>query len=266
MAVGANNSNVQVINSLWTGVVPMRIVAINPTQDEMKTMGMNAQKEPEYKTQVDAKDNVPAHTKFRIDLYLQNDQNKIKAKLSIWLEATPRVSQKGSNQYINNKGQYAYPKKGETQINYDWFSKDGLREAYIGEDTLIDFTKAWLNVDFNSNCSYDTIAKMVEGDISELVSYWKQFKGNEVRVLLGVVEKDNKHYQAVYSKYFGRYTQLNFDGFRTSLEGEYGAFKGADYQDDLHLRPYEGKAEAPSDKPHVPITPGTPNRTGGYNF
>lgn len=263
MAVGANDSNKQVLNSLWTGVAAMRIVAINPTQDEMKSMGMNANKEPEYKTQSDK-----GHTKFRIDLYLYNDQYKIKAKLSIWLEAAQRVSKGGATQFINNKGQFAYPKKGETEIKYDWFSTDGIRPAWIGEDTLIDFTKAWLNVDFNSNCSYDTIAKMVEGDLTELNAYWKQFKNNEIRVLLGVVEKDGKHYQAVYSKYFGRYTQLDFSGFKKALEGEYGAFKDADYQDDLHLRQYEGKSDVKSDKPNAPALPAgmAKSGTGGYNF
>lgn len=257
MAVGSNDSNKQVVGALWTGIAAMKVVAINPTMDEMKAMGMNPQKEPEYKSTNDA-----GKTKLRIDFYLANTINKIRAKASIWMEAQERKSQGGASQFINAKGQVAFPKKGETSISYDWFSQEGIRPAYIGEETLISFIKAWANVDSASNCSFDTIAKIVEGDLTEIVALWKTIPNNEVRVLLGV--KDGK-YQDVYTKYFARFTQVSFEGWKNTLEGQYGEFKNADYQDDLHLKPYQGTGIVPTDKPSS-LPPVVTGATGGYKF
>ena len=103
------------------------------------------------------------------------------------------------------------------------------RKAYTGEETLINFVKAWANVATGDNVSFDTISSIVTGDITEVNSLVKALKGNQVRVLIGV--KDDK-YQQVYTKYFGRVKPQRDDLFVKALNDDYGSFN-ADFNADL---------------------------------
>jgi hypothetical protein len=251
MSIAHNSSNEQVSTErkLYTGVTNFKVTAVNPTMDEMKALGMNPKNDPSYFTQVEGE-----NKKLRIDLYIQankdtNELNaEIKTKISFWLENAVRTNKDGNkSQFINKKGQVAWPKGTEETPTYEWYSKEGLRKAYIGEEFLIPFIQAWANVKQDDNCGLDTITKIVEGDVTELKTLVEVLKSNAVRVLLGV--KDGQ-YQSVYTKFFDRPYNRSLSKFQKALEGEYGAFKDCDYQDDLHLREYLGgdmAGSAPTD-------------------
>lgn len=254
MSIGANDSGKQILGSLWTGVANMAVIAINPTMEQLKAMGRNPQKEPEYKSE-----NSNHKSKVRIDFYLYNAINKINAKASFWLEDEPRTNKdKTGFEWINKFGSTAWG-KGESSPAYDWFKLDGARKAYIGEDTLISFIKSWANVDPKDACGLDTISKILTGDITELQTLFKSIPKNEVQILLGVKDK----YQDVYTKYFDRPYRKGFDAWKKALEKDYGEFK-SDYQHDLHLRPFEGNSQMSTDTPTDvgAMTAGKP----AYNF
>ena len=39
---------------------------------------------------------------------------------------------------------------------YEWFKNEGVRRAYVGEETLINFMKAWANIGNDGECAFDT--------------------------------------------------------------------------------------------------------------
>ena len=90
-----------------------------------------------------------------------------------------------------------------------------------GEETLINFVKQWANVANGDEAYFESIAKIVKGDITEVKALVKLLENNEVRLLVGV--KDGK-YQTVYTKVFGRVRPQRDDLFVKNLNDDYGAF------------------------------------------
>lgn len=259
MPIKVNDSSTPVLGSLWSGIANMQVVILNPSMEQMKVMGMNPQKEPEYVTNKE-KDGA-SWKSLRLDFYVINAAHKIKTKVTLWLEDKERTNKDGNKfQYIDKFGNVAWPKGSDTEPNYTWFDKASMRKAYIGEDPLMNFVKAWANADPKAENTLD-IAKMFKGDLSELSGLVKLIEKNEVQCLLGV--RDGK-YQDVYTKHFDRPYRKNFDTWRKALEGEYGEFK-SDYQNDLNLKPYSGNSQVTTDNPstlgNAPATGGNP-----YNF
>ena len=137
---------------------------------------------------------------------------------------------------------------------YDWWKSEGQRRGYKGEVKLMKFVQAWANVAGGGMISFDTIDKIVKGDITEVKQLVDALKNNEVRILLGV--KDGK-YQDVYMNYFGRVNPLRDDHFVKPLNDDYTLFK-ADYNPTLEYGEYIPKVQttiqADADVPVVTIT------------
>ena len=77
------------------------------------------------------------------------------------------------------------------------------------------------NVANGDEVSFDSIAKIVKGDVTEVKALVKLLENNEVRLLIGV--KDGK-YQTVYTKVFGRVKPQRDDIFVKNLNDDYGTF------------------------------------------
>jgi hypothetical protein len=272
MSIGANSSDKQVVgSSLYTGLHNVKVVAINPSMEELKAMGINATKEPEYKTEEQVKDadgNITGkYSKIRVDFYFTSGTPGINlsktTKLSCWLEDRVRVNKDGNKEeWINKFGGSTWGKSIDVAPEYDWLSKEGLRKAYVGEVDLVNFVKSWANVDPKDQATFDNVSAIANGNITEILSLFNAIKLNQVKVLLGV--KEGK-YQTVYTKYFDRAYRNTFTGWKKSLDSEYGEFKGADYQSDLTFKQYTGSAAVGSDNPTLLDAPaGVP--AGGYKF
>ena len=250
MAIDSNKSDKAVIadRKLFTGLANFNVVAVNPSMDELKAMKINAQKEPEYVTMVDAKENVPAHKKIRLDFYLATLSPEIRTKMSIWIEDTPRVNKAGDkNEWINKFASSCWSAIG-TEPGYDWFKKEGHHIARIGEVQLHQFLLAWANVASGKTCQLETMSKIADGDVKELKDLVVALKENFVKVLLGVTEGQNgERYQAVYTGHFGRSYQTPA-GFVKALSQQGGEFK-ADYGDSLDLKTYSYKLSEPDKAP-----------------
>jgi hypothetical protein len=239
MAIATNKSEEDVVGgiNLYYGIAPMQVVAINPTLDELNSLGVNTKRDPEYAIELSGE----KYTK--LSFWVRHASPDITTRVEILMKDTPRTSKDGSKfMWVNNRGQITWCEDNPSS-KYDWFKAEGERKAYSGEDVLLNFIKAWGNVSSNGDCYLETIDKIVKGDVTELKKLVDALQDNRVRILLGV--KDGK-YQQTYTKHFGRLKPQRNDMFTKELNSDYGGFNSA-YPEDLRLAPYTEKLVAPSE-------------------
>ena len=242
MAIQSNNSEEVVAGggiTLYTGIAPVSVVAINPNLSELVELGINLKNEPEYKVTL----NEEEYTKMTFWVRSDVPGLSFTTRFEILMQDKIRTSKDGAKfMWSNNIGQTTWSADVPA---YDWWKNpDKTRKAYVGEDTLISFVKAWANVANGGEVSFDTIDKIVKGDMKEMQEYVKILKDNKLRVLVGV--KDGK-YQTVYNRHFGRLKPLRDDLFIKALNEDYGSFN-AEYNKDLKLQVYSPtmiEADAP---------------------
>jgi hypothetical protein len=238
MAIASNNSEMAVAASsqLYSGIFSFQVVAVNPNLAELKDLGINAQKEPEYKI------SIQNETYNKIVFWVKSDSPAFTTKFEVLVQPNTRANKDGNKfLHINNIGQITWSSDIPT---YDWWKNpDQTRKAFVGEDTLINFTKAWANVATGGEVSFDTIEAIVNGDVAELKEYVKVLGDNRLRLLVGV--KDEK-YQVIYNKHFGRMKPVRDDLFIKSLNDDYGSFN-ADYNTDLKPQVYSPTLVAADD-------------------
>ena len=220
MAIQSNASTEEVVGGmkLYSGLTNVRVIAVNPTMAELHAMDINVKQEPNYTVEFSGE----AYNK--IVFWLANDDGNF--KLEILMQNKPKVSQTGKHQWMNAIGQSTW---SEDAPSYEWWKTAGQRKAYTGEETLINFVKAWANVASGDEVTFDTMPAIANGDLSEIKELVKALSNNEARVLIGV--KDDK-YQQVYTKYFGRVKPQRDDFFVKALNDDYGSFN-ADFNADL---------------------------------
>lgn len=257
MAITGNDSNKEVVRSgaRYTGLGNVSVVGLNPSLEEIQKSNPQAIKEPEYLTDGsdEAKDNKPAQhfKKHMLRFTVYHAPTKTFAPLTFWLESRTRWNLAGNKvEWINKYGNTAWSPDENTVPEYDWFKKDGVRVALNGEKTLTDFIKAWANVGEEDQGCLDDPMAIAKGDLTELKGLIKNLPNNQVTVLFGVnkVEKDGKtsYYQQIYSLFFSRVSDKGAASkWVSQLEGQYGAFKNADWQNDLTFKPYVPKISAP---------------------
>ena len=232
MAIQSNNSE-EVVSTggitLYTGVAPVSVVAVNPNLSELSELGINLKTEPEYKVTLNEED----YNKLVFWLKSEVSGLSFTTRFEILMQSKHRASKDGSKfMWANNIGQTTWSADVPA---YDWWkNQDKTRKAYVGEDTLINFTKAWANVAAGGEISFDTIDAIAQGDVKELQEYVNVLSANKLRVLVGV--KDGK-YQAVYNRHFGRLKPMRDDMFIKALNEDYGSFN-AEYNKDLKLQVY----------------------------
>ena len=230
MAIQSNASTEEVVGGLKTfsGLTNVNVIAVNPTMAELHAMDINVKQEPNYDI------SFSDQNYKKIVFWVANDDGNF--KLEILMNNTHKVSQSGKNQWINNIGQSTWSEDAPT---YEWWKTEGQRKAYTGEETLINFTKAWANVASGDDVSFTTIDAIVNGDVAEIKALITALSGNQVRVLIGV--KDDK-YQQIYTKYFGRVKPQRDDLFVKALNDDYGSFN-ADFNADLKWGPHTSTAD-----------------------
>ncbi len=245
MAIQSNSSDVEVVGGgipLFTGIAPVRVVAINPTLGELAAIGVNMQNEPTYLNA-----NVGGDTYNKLAFWLQNEEHNFLSRMEILVKPEEKVSRNGDKkQWVNKFGQVAYSAIDTPASNaYEWFKADGVRPAYVGEETLINFVKAWANVPNDGECTFSTISSIMAGDVAEIKQLITTLKDNKLRVLLGV--KSGK-YQQVYMKHFGRLKPKNDSYFVRALNQDYGSFN-AEYNADLKLQSYSPEVVESNETP-----------------
>lgn len=226
MAIKSNQSTEEVVGGgiqLYSGLSNFNVIAVNPTLDELHELGIMLKSEPNYYVEFSGKEY------FKLTFWIKNED--LTTRFEILMNGNPRVSQSGKNQWLNNAGQSTWSNDAPT---YDWWKTEGTRHAFTGEETLINFAKAWANVANGDDVYFESIGKIVKGDVAEVKALAKVLAGNQVRLLIGV--KDGK-YQSVYTKVFGRIKPERDDLFIKNLNDEYGTFN-AEFDTTLAWGPF----------------------------
>ena len=183
MAIKSNDSNVEVSGGgvkLYSGLGNFKVIAVNPTMAELHDLGIMVKQDPNYFVDLNGTEY------FKLTFWIKNAD--LTTRFDILMNGSERVSQTGKNQWINSIGQSTW---SDGEPEYDWFKKEGLRKALTGEETLINFVKQWANVANGDEAYFDSIAKIVKGDVTEVKALVKLLENNEVRLLIGV--KDGKY-------------------------------------------------------------------------
>ena len=226
MAIKSNQSTEEVVGGgiqLYSGLSNFNVIAVNPTLDELHELGIMLKSEPNYYVEFSGEEY------FKLTFWIKNED--LTTRFEILMNSNPRVSQSGKHQWLNNAGQSTWSNNAPT---YDWWKTEGSRHAFTGEETLISFAKAWANVANGDDVYFESIDKIVKGDVAEVKALAKVLSGNQIRLLIGV--KDGK-YQSVYTKVFGRIKPERDDLFVKNLNDEYGTFN-AEFDTTLAWGPF----------------------------
>jgi len=222
MAIASNSSEQEVKVgggvTLYVGIAPVQVVAVNPNLQELNALGIQAKQEPEY-----IGVNIGGDTFNKITFWVKCHEPEFLTRFDILVKPESKVSKSGKIQWVNNIGQFAYAESKASET-YDWFKADGERKAFEGEETLVEFIRAYANVSAGGNCALETPKQIAAGDVKELKELIKVLTDNRVRVLLGVKDSNGKNYQQVYTKHFGRLKPFRKDLFVKELNSEYGNF------------------------------------------
>jgi hypothetical protein len=266
MAIGVRDSNENVTGGrkLYTGATFVKVVAINPTVQEMHAqLGFE---EPKAPTPYVDKDDT-GNDRIRIDVWVKNDD--ILQKEAFFIARKDVTSSSGKVQFVNNYAQFCYadPQEGP---QYEWFSKEGLRKAYNGEEQFIEFVRAWVNHKGGKKGEqlyFDNWNALFTGNFNELKQLVSLTNDpskpapNMVGVLMGVrkvdVEGTERMYQSMYRRKFVRTYQSLSVEFQKALAEEYGEFK-SDYQKDLTWKEYDPSAITVPTGAESPSTATTP--------
>jgi hypothetical protein len=215
----------------YIGVASVGVLAVNPSKAELeKLYGTTLDKEPEYLGV--GKVGEEEKPQIRLDFIVHTDPEKnngidMTSKISFFLKKEYRFNKnKTKVQVIDKYGECAWPTieeaknktipqyaSGPANIDADY------RPAYIGEEELTGFLKAYLNVPArqyknsktgeiitienpaDAEARLDRVASYFDGDISELKSVVTLQPNNRVKVVFGVkTAENNKMYQDVYTQ------------------------------------------------------------------
>ena len=239
--------------SKYTGVGTVEVLGVNPTLAELnKIYDKEFTEEPKYLD----KDSDGAD-RIRIDFYFKTDAEKhlnadktpldLISKVSIYLTNKPFISKDGSKmQVIDVYGNTAWVTPEELAAKAIPQYSNGpatiaeYRQAYMGEENLIKFLKAYININQattwdkvtktvkwkdaaeleDCKASLDHIADYFKGNISELKDIVASQPKNRVKVLFGIrTQNDGTMYQCVYNNMFSKTSNTNAaNNFKKDVE------------------------------------------------
>ena len=269
---------------LMTGLVPMMVVAVNPSKKELEQIyGRDLEKEPEYISADEA-----GVKKLRVDFIMKtviNDKlgcnEEIITKVPFFLEDKPAYTSDGSKVYmLNLYGENACipvedAKKNTLPDNMQWYNTTKMRPAYRGEIELVLFLKAYLGIPnraykdkvipdvSKAEIQLEKIKSYFNGDIKEFVSVVNLRKPTNIVLLPGGVRTtdDNKQYQAWYLKKPLKYGTTNLDYIKRDIAERQSQMNVDFGPADLKFRIYnneptvfEGPAKASTDVDDDPFS------------
>lgn len=241
----------------YIGIAPVFVLCVNPNKEQLEKL-YNTQLEnaPEYLSEVEVGEDKHKVPNVRIDFIVKTDAEKCGGiefitKVAFFIRKEYRYNRDQTKvQVIDKYGRTCWvtieqakaheiPMYSNGPANID---KD-YRPAYVGEEDLTNFLKAYLNipnvmkyvnekwvmVDKPEDCEarLEKIADYFKGDFSELRQAIQLQPTNKVKVLFGVrTTDDNKQYQAVYNQMFLKnnitdYSKLDKDLQERKAAGAY---------------------------------------------
>lgn len=296
MAFAAGSESKESNRKLYVGIAPVFVTAVNPNKEMLsKFYGSDVDEEPVYLGESEvgpegAKKTVP---QVRIDFLVVSDATKtngieMKTKITFFLKKAFRYNRDNTKvQVIDKYGQTAWPTIEEAKTNAIPQYENGpanldkdYRPAYIGEEELTGFIKAYLNIP-NPSFSYknkdtgeivvktlanlddalarlDGIENYFKGDFKELESILMLQPRNVVKACFGVrTTDDNKQYQAVYSQKFLKNIITDYSKLDADIESRKnaGAYPTTEFSvEPLHEYTVESTDFSASNNPFPPAS------------
>jgi len=189
------------------GLFEARVIAVNPTAEEYADVLGRQLKEDSKATEYlgTSKD---GNARLRLDFWLEEVKSQEKFKLTFFIENKEKENRDGTKkQYINNIGRCTW---ADSENNLPaWFKERENRVAFVGEEDLYNFLRAWLsNIDFSKKTATLQLEfnKLIKGNIKELK---EQINGEWATNIVAMAtistqEKEDgvKEFQNVYNKAF----------------------------------------------------------------
>ena len=278
----------------YIGVASVSVLAINPLKEELeKLYGRALDNAPEYVGEVEVGDTkIP---QVRLDFIVKADPDKyldannqplnFVNKVSLFIRRAYRYNKENTKvQVIDKYGRTAWvtveqaknheiPVYASGPANID---KD-YRPAYIGEEELIKFLIAYLNIPAcqryingewvmndadklaDSEAMLEHIEDYFKGDVSELRTIIGYQPNNKLKVLFGVRNTDDgRQHQTVYTRMFLKngvndYSKLDKDVKQTQ---EAGALSTSEFDcTELHEYVVESTSFAAAPETNLPFPP-----------
>lgn len=237
----------------YIGVTPVFIKAINPTKKEHEELFHTTLEEaPSYISSMEDQDG-NTFQNARIQLVFQPDSEKIGFEMplvtmALFIQNRPKVgAASGKTQVIDKYGRTAWVTAEELASHSIPMYSNGpadidkdYRPAYVGEEDLMAFVKAYLcipdvtiwdnnlkkrvpNTRVNPEeceCRFDNLDKIFKGDLSEVRTALGFQPTNKVKILLGVRTDTNtgRLYQSVYTKKFLRSSATNYNSLNEEIQ------------------------------------------------
>ena len=219
----------------YIGVAPVYVLAVNPTKAELEQIYDTAlENAPEYISEVEVGQEGNKHKvpQVRIDFIVQTDPNRcngidMKTKISFFLSREARFNRDNTKiQVINKYGETTWIPKENLATKtipetLSWFEPADFRPAYIGEEDLTGFIKAYLNI---PNKSYkDKSGRVVdikdkteaEARLDNIEAY---FKGDFSELREAIALQPKKQYQAVYTQKFLKNNITDYSGLDVDMQ------------------------------------------------
>jgi len=212
---------------LFTGIGTFKVLAVNPTLEELHELGILLQKEPVYQVTFDNR------TFNKVVFWLGNED--VKVPLEFLVSPGPWMSKTGKYKWYNLQGDNTWAgmeADGTIRMSDLNKSPDGryyfqnAGTAYLmprGVDGVTDFVRAWANVLEDGACVLDTLHEISNGDVKELRDLLNVLANNTVRALVTV---EAGKYNRVYNRYFGRIKPVRNDLFTRFVNKEGNAPSG----------------------------------------
>ncbi len=231
MSFETDNKEVSPGRTLYTGVTNVNVIACNPSNAEMVSLGINPknmEEEPTYRSEKSGTTIV----KFLIQAKTKTG-DLIKADVPFFIGASGTPGKNtGKFQYVDEQGRFKWLAHDENNNpitdGIQFFDIASMQLAYKGEEDLTNFLRIMLNIKAGSKCVIDSIATIFEtGNVQEIKDLLTTYSNKRtIGVLLGVKEsEEGKHYQITYTKAFERSwskdTSRIMKKFKEDLDGNY---------------------------------------------
>jgi len=229
MAIHGNEGKVEVQKNFKTiyGIAPFKVVAINPSLEQLVSLGINAQKEPEYvkddKTRIEiwVQSQLPLTKVEGVDKSLEELglEKQLVQKMAVFISDKNKGKADGSTTtWINAFGSICSTPSGDTP-SASWWKSQGQHVAREGEIELIKFIRAWVNAGAGDEVSIDNWDALLKGNVKELRDILTSFKDNIVRSMISVTVKDGKTYAAIDQQHHEPWNIVGLTNWAKSFNG-----------------------------------------------
>lgn len=277
MAVAAGNESVEVARKLYAGVAPVYVLAINPSKAQLgKLFGKEPNEDPVYikDAEIGPEGNKITVPQVRFTFVVKTDPKacngiEMLTNITFFLNKYYRYNRDNTKvEVVNKYGEFTWLPidciKNNAPIpdNMKWYDTSNMRPAFMGEEELTNFIKAYLVIPNKSyrnpktgeteyipnladaEAQLDHINDYFKGNISEIKDVISARSTNRVNCMFGVkTTDDGKQYQAVYTHKFLKLNNKRYESFDTDLQGRkaQGSYANVEFSiDPLH----EYKVEA----------------------